>query len=184
MYLRHMDDNPDGWDRWAQRKVQRVAFGKQLRALRTAAGLSQDQLGARIGCTDGRAIQRWEGGQKAAESTPVELGDVAAIANALGCGVGPLIASLLPGGQQVVDDRALRRLAGEAVEQLVASLRQELTEGEFLAWIKEWRQLPPAHRAVLAELASAYNRDRAADRARLQAAAERAAAKSRKGGKP
>jgi transcriptional regulator with XRE-family HTH domain len=177
-----MGDNPDGWNRWLQRKVQRVAFGKQLRALREAAGVSQPQLGARIG-SDGRTIQRWESLSEDAERPPVELGDVAAIASALGCSVVPLINSLLPDGQQLVDEIAFRQLASrwargaadEAIEELVRVSNQVLSQGELYAWMKELVQLPPTHRAVLADLASAFNRDQRNRIAYAQAAAERRA---------
>ncbi|MGW6395396.1 helix-turn-helix transcriptional regulator [Streptomyces sp. NPDC055103] len=64
---------------------RRTALGDRLRELRTAAGLSQDQLADRIGM-ERRSVQRYERGERDPRFTELLL-----IADALGIPVEELV---------------------------------------------------------------------------------------------
>ena len=168
MYSRIMSVNSDPQPETLTRRKERhrLTFGEQLVKLRAAATppVSQERLAVLLG-RDRRAVQRWEKGK-----APVELDDIEVIAAALGCGVGPLLVSLLPAEQ--VSAEAIRTFLEEAVSQQVKQYVATLTSGEFTAWIEEWSKLPDDLRGPLAELVSGYNRAQAAERSRLQALAE------------
>lgn len=65
--------------------LRRVALGRRMRELRTAAGLSQDQLADRIGM-ERRSIQRYERGER-----DPRFSDLVLIADALGVSVVELV---------------------------------------------------------------------------------------------
>ena len=90
-----------------------------------------------------RTIMRLEAGQ-----APVELHLVAAIAEALGCGIAPLIASLLP--QEELDAETERRLLESAAYQQARA--------QAAALDLEMSELVPAAAALKARIGAAAHR--------------------------
>lgn len=70
----------------------RAALAERIRERRELAGRGQAQIALALGVTYSQ-YRRYELGQ-----TSLDIGDVVAIANAIGCAPGDLLSGVLPGG--------------------------------------------------------------------------------------
>ena len=118
---------------------QRVAHN--LRRLRQARSMSQEEVGRLVGCSHA-LISKWERGD-----TPLKMDDIPRLALALGVSEGEIFG--LPTDRDAAGE-AIERAAVRAAEATVARLRPE--DPEVAALCEQIKKIPPSKRDLLRSL--------------------------------